>query len=58
DSFESCTNGRRRLLRYDPCTGQTSVVLDHLGCANGVALPRNESFAVVCESSRFRWKCG
>ncbi|CAN6252167.1 unnamed protein product, partial [Urochloa humidicola] len=54
DSFESCTNGRRRLLRYDPCTGQTSVVLDHLGCANGVALPRNESFAVVCESSRFR----
>jgi len=27
-------------------------VLDRLGFANGVALPRDEAFVVVCESSR------
>ncbi|CAL5071803.1 unnamed protein product [Urochloa decumbens] len=52
DFFESRATGR--LLRYDPRTGRTSVVLDHLGFANGVALPRGEAFVVVCESSRFR----
>ncbi|CAL5084034.1 unnamed protein product [Urochloa decumbens] len=52
DFFESRATGR--LLRYDPRTGRTSVVLDHLGFANGVALPRDEAFVVVCESSRFR----
>ncbi|KAF8679306.1 hypothetical protein HU200_046089 [Digitaria exilis] len=52
DFFESRANGR--LLRYDPSTGLTSVVLDHLYFANGVALPRDEAFVVVCESTRFR----
>jgi len=52
DFFESRATGR--LLRYDPRTGHTAVVLDRLGFANGVALPRDEAFVVVCESSRFR----
>ncbi|WVZ94877.1 hypothetical protein U9M48_040713 [Paspalum notatum var. saurae] len=50
DFVESRATGR--LLRYDPRSGQTSVVLDSLGFANGVALPRDEAFVVVCESSR------
>ena len=50
DFIESSATGR--LLRYDPRSGKTSVVLDGLGFANGVALPRNEAFVVVCESSR------
>lgn len=52
DFVESRPTGR--LLRYDPRSGNTSVVLDHLGFANGVALPRGEAFVVVCESTRFR----
>ncbi|XP_062189546.1 protein STRICTOSIDINE SYNTHASE-LIKE 4-like [Phragmites australis] len=52
DFIESRPTGR--LLRYDPRTGETSVVLDSLGFANGVALPRDEAFVVVCESTRFR----
>ncbi|WVZ66681.1 hypothetical protein U9M48_015870 [Paspalum notatum var. saurae] len=52
DFVESRPTGR--LLRYDPRSGQTSVVLDRLGFANGVALPRDEAFVVVCESSRYR----
>uniref|UniRef100_A0A0D9X1F2 Strictosidine synthase conserved region domain-containing protein n=1 Tax=Leersia perrieri TaxID=77586 RepID=A0A0D9X1F2_9ORYZ len=39
-----------RLLKYDPRTGKASVVLDNLGFANGVALPPDESFVVVCET--------
>ncbi|TVU37941.1 hypothetical protein EJB05_11286 [Eragrostis curvula] len=52
DFLESSATGR--LLKYDPRTGETSVVLDRLGFANGVALSRDETFVVVCESSRFR----
>ncbi|XP_040382082.1 protein STRICTOSIDINE SYNTHASE-LIKE 4-like isoform X2 [Oryza brachyantha] len=43
-----------RLLKYDPCTGKASVVLDSLGFANGVALSPDEAFVVVCETMRFR----
>ncbi|CAD6223090.1 unnamed protein product [Miscanthus lutarioriparius] len=52
DFIEASATGR--LLRYDPRSGETSVVLDRLGFANGVALPRDEAFVVVCESTRFR----
>ncbi|KAF0908158.1 hypothetical protein E2562_022959 [Oryza meyeriana var. granulata] len=41
-----------RLLKYDPRTGEVSVVLDGLGFANGVALPPSEAFVVVCETMR------
>ncbi|GJN33064.1 hypothetical protein PR202_gb21625 [Eleusine coracana subsp. coracana] len=37
DFLESRPSGR--LLKYDPRTGETSVVLDRLGFANGVARP-------------------
>ena len=37
-----------RLLKYDPRTGKASVALDNLSFANGVALPRDEAFVIVC----------
>ncbi|KAL9444856.1 hypothetical protein AB3S75_017946 [Citrus x aurantiifolia] len=42
------------LLKYDPSTNQTSLVLDGLYFANGVALSEDERFLVVCESWKFR----
>lgn len=50
DFFEYRFTGR--LLKYDPRTGEASVVLDGLGFANGVALPPDEACVVVCESMR------
>ncbi|XP_042437930.1 adipocyte plasma membrane-associated protein-like [Zingiber officinale] len=43
-----------RLLKYDPETKATSVVLDGLSFANGVALSAQQDFVVVSESSKFR----
>jgi sugar lactone lactonase YvrE len=39
-----------RLLRYDPHTRQTSVRMDHLRFANGVALGPDETFVLVNET--------
>lgn len=50
DHLESRFTGR--LLKYDPRAGETSVVLDDLGFANGVALSHDEAFLVICESMR------
>ncbi|KAM0867262.1 hypothetical protein ACQ4PT_042108 [Festuca glaucescens] len=50
DYMEASSTGR--LLKYDPGTGKVSVVLDNLAFANGVALSRDETFLVVCESWR------
>jgi sugar lactone lactonase YvrE len=40
-----------RLLRYDPTTKQTEVLLDGLYFANGVALSEHEDFVLVNETS-------
>jgi len=42
-----------RLLRYDPRTGHTDVLLDGIAYANGVALAADESFVLVCETFRY-----
>ncbi|KAK1385928.1 hypothetical protein POM88_023663 [Heracleum sosnowskyi] len=39
---------------YDPSTNETSLVLDNLAIANGVALSRNEDYLIVCETWKFR----
>ncbi|XP_051214972.1 uncharacterized protein [Lolium perenne] len=54
--FLSYIESRRtgRLLKYNPRTGKTSVALDNLAFANGVALSRDETFVIVCESARYR----
>ncbi|KAK8545263.1 hypothetical protein V6N12_026100 [Hibiscus sabdariffa] len=43
-----------QLLKYDPETEETSILLDGLSFANGVALSKDEDFLLVCESWRFR----
>nr|ADE77910.1 unknown [Picea sitchensis] len=43
-----------RLLKYDPITRKTTVLLDGLWFANGVALSPREDYIVICESWKFR----
>ncbi len=43
-----------RLLRYNPRTKQTELLLDGLYFANGVALSQAEEFVLVVETSRHR----
>ncbi|HET7015703.1 MAG TPA: SMP-30/gluconolactonase/LRE family protein [Streptosporangiaceae bacterium] len=43
-----------RLLRYDPRTHRTDVLLTGLSLANGVALAPDESFVLVNETLRYR----
>eukprot|EP00668_Euglena_longa_P011330 GGOE01013724.1.p1 GENE.GGOE01013724.1~~GGOE01013724.1.p1 ORF type:complete len:393 (-),score=85.52 GGOE01013724.1:245-1372(-) len=47
-------NPTGRLLRYDPATHTTSVLLEDIWFANGVALSADESFLAVAETYRFR----
>jgi sugar lactone lactonase YvrE len=46
--------GDGRLLRYDFQTGQTSVLLDKLEFANGVALGPDDAFVLVNETGAYR----
>jgi len=43
-----------RLLKYDPVTKQTSVLLEDLYFANGVALSSEEDFVLVVESYHYQ----
>jgi len=43
-----------RLLRYDPKTKQTEVLLRDLYFANGIAMSENEDFVLVTETYRYR----
>ena len=52
DLLEARPHGR--LLRYDPATGNTEVLLKDLYFANGVALSANEDFVLVNETYRYR----
>ena len=52
DLLEARPHGR--LLRYDPATRQTTVLLRDLYFANGVALSRGEDFVLVNETYRYR----
>ncbi|KAJ7548664.1 hypothetical protein O6H91_07G021600 [Diphasiastrum complanatum] len=48
DFLECRPNGR--LLKYDPSTGKTTVLLKDLFFANGVALSEKQDFFVFCET--------
>lgn len=50
DVLEAKPHGQ--LLKYDPSTKETSLVLDGLKFANGVDISMDQEFLVVCES----WK--
>ncbi|MBM9499160.1 SMP-30/gluconolactonase/LRE family protein [Leptospira sp. 201903071] len=52
DLMEARPNGR--LLKYDPSTGKTHVLLKELYFANGIALSQNEDFVLVNETYRYR----
>lgn len=52
DLMEARPNGR--LLKYDPSTGKTEVLLKELYFANGVALSQKEDFVLVNETYRYR----
>ncbi|KAE8677136.1 cation/calcium exchanger 4 [Hibiscus syriacus] len=52
DLLEAKPHGQ--LLKYDPSTEETSILLDGLYFANGVALSKDEAFLLVCETWRFR----
>jgi len=52
DFFESRPSGR--LLSWNPHTGETSVHLEELGFANGVALGPGEAYVLVNETMRYR----
>lgn len=47
-------HGDGRLLRYDPDTGSTDVLLDGLQFANGVALGPNDDYVLVTETGAYR----
>lgn len=47
-------HGWGRLLRYDPATQKTEVLLDGLYFANGVQLAADQSFVLVVETGRYR----
>lgn len=52
DVLEAKPHGQ--LLKFDPSSLQTLIILDDLGFANGVALSRDEDFLIVCETWKFR----
>lgn len=43
-----------RLLRFDPSSGDLTVLLDSLFFANGVALSHDEDFVLVAETSQYQ----
>ena len=51
DLMEHGANGR--VLKYDPATGQTTMILDGLHFANGVALARDETFLLIAETGTY-----
>lgn len=52
DVLEARPHGR--LLNHDPSTGRTTVLMQNLAFANGLALSPHEDFLVVCESWKYR----
>jgi sugar lactone lactonase YvrE len=46
--------GRGRVLRYDPRTDETSLVVDGLNFANGVAVSEDQRFLMIAETGSYR----
>ncbi|XP_054790238.1 protein STRICTOSIDINE SYNTHASE-LIKE 4-like [Prosopis cineraria] len=52
DVLEARPHGQ--LLKYNPSLNETSVFLDNLSFANGVALSKDEDYLLVCETWKYR----
>ena len=50
DVLEARPHGQ--LLKYDPSSNETSILLEGLAFANGVAVSEDQDYLVVCET----WK--
>ena len=51
DVLEAKPHGQ--LLKYDLSSNETSIVLDGLCFANGVALSKDQDYLVVCETWKY-----
>lgn len=52
DVLEAKPHGQ--LLKYDPSSSETSILVEDLGFANGVAISQDQDYLVVCETWKFR----
>ncbi|GMH16585.1 hypothetical protein Nepgr_018426 [Nepenthes gracilis] len=52
DMLEAKPHGQ--LLKHDPSTNHTTLVMDNLCFANGVALSADQDYLLVCETWKFR----
>ncbi|XP_051132020.1 protein STRICTOSIDINE SYNTHASE-LIKE 6-like [Andrographis paniculata] len=43
-----------KLVEFDPSTSKSSILIDHIDFANGVAVSKNQDFVVVCETYKYR----
>jgi len=43
-----------RVIKFDPKTKKTEILMDGISFANGVQLSKKEDFLVVCETGRSR----
>lgn len=46
--------GHGRVLKYDPSTQRTTVLLKDLNFANGIALAKDESYLLIAETGTYR----
>jgi len=46
--------GHGRILKYDPFSNETSMVMDGLNFANGVAISEDQSFLLINETGSYR----
>jgi sugar lactone lactonase YvrE len=46
--------GHGSIFRYDPLTRETTVILDGLNFANGVAISDDQRFLMICETGTYR----
>ncbi|RDX69396.1 Adipocyte plasma membrane-associated protein, partial [Mucuna pruriens] len=52
DVLEARPHGQ--LLKYNPTSNETLIVLDNVAFANGVALSKDEDYIVLCETWKYR----
>jgi sugar lactone lactonase YvrE len=55
-SFEGDDTGR--FVKYDPATKQTTVLINNLRVSNGLAVSKDGTFIVICDTrnGRYNWK--
>lgn len=46
--------GHGRVFRYEPSTDETTLVIDGLNFANGVAVSDDQQYLVICETGTYR----